>query len=412
MALKVLQINCVYKKGSTGKIVYDIHCNLKNSGYESIVCYGRGEKRREPNVYKSCSEIYAKINNLASRFTGIMYGGCYLSTRALINIINKEKPAIVHIHCINGYFVNIYRLVSYLKKKNIKTVLTLHAEFMYTANCGYSLECNKWETGCGHCPRLKKETKSFYLDNTALSWKKMYEAFEGFDDLVIASVSPWVQERAQRAPILKTKKHITIMNGIETSVFCVCENRGLKKALGLENKKVVFHATAFFSADKNHIKGGYYVIKMAKNFLKEDPNVFFLVAGKHEELYDVPSNMIFLGNVADQNELAACYSMADVTLLTSEKETFSMVVAESLCCGTPVVGFEAGAPEMIAVKEFSSFLPHGDSEKLFDELKLYLNRTDINKQMISDIASRKYGKAVMTDQYQTVYCELINRGQI
>ena len=37
-----------------------------------------------------------------------------------------------------------------------------------------------------------------------------------------------------------------------------------------------------------------------------------------------------------------------------------MVTAESLCCGTPVVGFKAGAPEQIAIKEFSEFVEYGD----------------------------------------------------
>ena len=119
--MKILQVNCVYKKGSTGKIVADIHTELTNIGFESIVCYGRGEKYSEPHVYKTCGELYSKFNNLLSRFTGIMYGGCTFSTNRLIHIIKNEKPDIVHLHCINGYFVNIYRLISWLKSNNIKT---------------------------------------------------------------------------------------------------------------------------------------------------------------------------------------------------------------------------------------------------------------------------------------------------
>ena len=52
--MKVLQVNCVYNNGSTGKIVFDIHNELKQHGFESVVCYGRGRKVTEPNVYKTC----------------------------------------------------------------------------------------------------------------------------------------------------------------------------------------------------------------------------------------------------------------------------------------------------------------------------------------------------------------------
>ena len=90
--MKILQINCVYNTGSTGKIVKDIHNELLQRGIESIVCYGRGEKSAEEGVYKTCGELYSKLNNLRSRFTGIMYGGCGISTHRLISIIKKEKP--------------------------------------------------------------------------------------------------------------------------------------------------------------------------------------------------------------------------------------------------------------------------------------------------------------------------------
>ena len=118
--MKVLQVNCVYKKGSTGKIAYDIHKELLDRGQESVICYGRGEIIQEPFVYKTCSELYSKANHLWSWITGLMYGGLFFSTNKLIGIIKKENPDIVHLHCLNGYFVNIYRLISWLKKNKIK----------------------------------------------------------------------------------------------------------------------------------------------------------------------------------------------------------------------------------------------------------------------------------------------------
>ena len=401
--MKILQVNCVYKKGSTGKITYDIHSELLKRGIESVVCYGRGDKINEPHVYKTCREGYSKINHLLSEFTGVMYGGCFFSTNKLIKIIKKEKPDVVHLQCINGYFVNIYRLVSWLKKHDIKTVLTLHAEFVYTANCGHALDCDKWQTGCGHCPRLKQETKSFLVDGTHKSWQKMKKAFDGFNDnLVVTSVSPWLMERAKLSPILNDKKHEVILNGVNTDIFHFYDTSELRSQMGLNGVKVIFHATPSFDDNINNIKGGYYVLNLAEKMLNE--NVKFVVAGNHPDGLKVPSNVILLGKVSDQEQLAKYYSMADVTLLTSKKETFSMVTAESLCCGTPVVGFKAGAPEQIAIPEYSSFVDFGDLESLHEEMKKFLAESFL-KIDIALTSNGKYAKQTMTENYLKIYEE-------
>ena len=179
--MRILQINCVYGKGSTGRIMGDIHAYLRSQGHESLILYGRGDKTDDPDVYKTCGEIYAKANKLLCKLTGLMYGGCRLSTHRLIGYIKKLQPDVVHLHCINGNFVNIYRLIQWLKQSGIPTVLTLHAEFMHTANCVHAYECDKWETGCGHCPVYRRETGSLLFDRTAASWKWMRRAFDGFE---------------------------------------------------------------------------------------------------------------------------------------------------------------------------------------------------------------------------------------
>lgn len=67
-----------------------------------------------------------------------------------------------------------------------------------------------------------------------------------------------------------------------------------------------------------------------------------------------------MGSCKSREELASLYSVANVTLMLSKRETYSMVTAESLCCGTPVVGFLAGGPESIAIEKFSAFVEYGD----------------------------------------------------
>ena len=88
--MKILQVNCVFRTGSTGKIMDDIHKSLKKNGIESIICYGRGEKIVEHDIYKTSSEIEAKLNNFRSRLGGLQYGGSFIATRRLIKIIKRE----------------------------------------------------------------------------------------------------------------------------------------------------------------------------------------------------------------------------------------------------------------------------------------------------------------------------------
>lgn len=407
--MKILQINNVYDFGSTGKITRDIHQGLLERGYDSVVYYGRRYKTGDQNVHKICSELYGKAQNGIYQITGIKYGGCYISTNRIIRAIKEEKPDIVHLQCLNGHFVNIYRLIAFLKENKIPTVLTLHAEFMYTGGCSHSLNCDQWKSdaGCGNskCPLYGKELKSRMGDRSAEMWHRMKTAFDGFERLVVVSVSPWLMERAKVSPILGGYRHQVIFNGLDTEIFQAYEEQDLKEikvGLGYRlDDKIVFHASPSFNNDPNSIKGGYYVLKLAERM----KDVQFLVAGRHDESMSTPSNVRLLGNITDKTYMAKLYAMADVTLLTSKRETFSMVCAESLCCGTPVVGFIAGAPEMISIPSFSDFCAYGDIDALQQAINTWLMIPKSDK--ISTEAVEIYDSELMVKKYLQVYQELV-----
>ena len=400
--MKVLQVNCVYQKGSTGKIVYDLHRELKRYHIDSVVCYGRGVA--EEGAYKVCSELYAHINHLRARLTGLMYGGCYLSTRRLIRLIRSEKPDIVHLQCINGYFVNIYKLITWLKNSGIRTVLTLHAEFFHTANCGYANDCEGWLSGCRNCTAWKRETGSYFLNRTHASWKKMKKAFEGFKNLRVVSVSPWLMERAKRSPILSKAEHLSILNGVDTSVYHPIDTSELRKQYAADDEKIIFFATAAFMTGSDHAKGGYYILELARRLQSE--KVRFLVAAVCcDDKVEWGENMTYLGNITDQEMLARYYSMADVCVSASRRETFSMPMAESLSCGTPMVGFKAGAPETIHLREYSTFVEYGDIDALEQAVRKRL--AEDKDPNIARHAREKYAKERMAKEYIELYEQMM-----
>lgn len=400
--MKVLQMNCVYGNGSTGKIVYAIHRYLQKQGIDSYVIYGMGDKVAENNVFRTTNNFVRKLQSLQSRVTGYPYGGAQLGTRNALWYIEKVRPDIVHIHCINGYMVNIYRILEYLKEHKIPTVITNHAEFMYTGGCTHVVDCKKWLTGCGDCKKICKEHPiSYFFDRTAKEWKLMQQAYSGFEKLYICNVPDWVRNHARKSPFFRAYPVETVFNGLNTKTFSFKYDPKLAQQYKPNDQRLVIHVTpAFFSP----IKGGNHVIEMAKRM----PEVKFLIVGSTKNDTDIPDNIIFVGRVDDQAVLAKFYSIADVCLLTSLRETFSMVTAESLCCGTPVVGFKAGGPESIALPDYSSFVEQGDDDALERELRNMLE-FHYDKKTISLTANSTYNDMKMCKEYLRIYKYIHNQ---
>lgn len=51
----------------------------------------------------------------------------------------------------------------------------------------------------------------------------MYDAFEGFNNLTVVSVSLWLESRAKQSQILKGKNHTTVFNEIDTDDVFILE---------------------------------------------------------------------------------------------------------------------------------------------------------------------------------------------
>jgi glycosyltransferase involved in cell wall biosynthesis len=390
--MRILQINCVYGKGSTGRIVAELHHYYQAADLESMVLYGRGGKADDSLVCKVSSEAASKMRSGMARFTGNLYGMARRSTAEIERIIDSFCPEVVHLHCINGNFCNIFSLISWLKEKKIPTVITQHAEFFYTGNCGYAFECEQWRSGCNQCADPVKAIGSKNGIATAQNWNRMKEAFRGFQNLQLIGVSDWVSNRSNESAILGNYLCRTIMNGVDTRAFTY------QASIQTDHKEVIY-VTPYFE-DEN--KGGRWLLKLAEATKNEA--IHYTVVGPARNKYKA-GNITFTGQVSEKDKLAEYYAKAAACVVTSRQETFSMVCAEALCCGTPIIGFEAGAPEMICLPEFSSFVPYGDIGALKEALLTMLKR-QIIKRDVSLKACQRYSCERMAQEYISIYEQL------
>lgn len=408
--MKVLLVNCVYKVGSTGKIIFDLRRGLEKLGCEVCVAYSRGAKNNDDQTYRLCSVPIMLAQSITSKITGYSYANSFFSTFELKKLIRQWKPDIVNLHCVNANTINIAGTIMWLKKHSIPTVISEHAEFMHTGGCGHALDCNKWITGCSECPQFhERDTnlpKSYFFDRTKEYWNSLAQSFSGFTNMVATGVSPWLTNRMKKSPFFSDKLVVPILNGLDTSIFTKRDpiNIGYYNNL-FQGKDVILHVTPNFYSP---IKGGKYVIEIALRLKETRKNAIICIIGYNGDGNDLPANIIPISFTKNQKELAEMYSRAKVCLLTSEKETFSMVTAEALCCGTPVVGFKAGGPESIALTDYSLFCDYGDVVSLVKNIEYFLDNPQ-DSEIISRDASTRYSTQTMANNYFKVYQNLINK---
>lgn len=403
--MRVLLVNVNAVSGSTGKIVTDIKTVLEQQGHECMIAYGANQTVEHKDYARICTETERKTNALLARITGVRYG-LFLSNPAerLKHLIEAWEPDIVNLHCANGYIADLFEVLGYLAERQIKTVVTNHSEFYYTGGCGHAGNCDKWMHGCrGVCP--KNIHNIFGVSTAHYTWKRFHQTFEKFriNDLFITSVSPWLESRAKKSPSLERFHSSAIMNGVDSTVFRpALTTDSLKSPLPVD-KPVILHVSAEFTTEHTN-KGGDYICKLARLM----PDVSIAVASSYTgKIENLPENVYLLGRTASQEELAILYSAASVTIITSFRETFSMVTAESLCCGTPVVGFKAGGPESIAIPDFTEFVEYGDIEELHRKTRMMLHSI-YDADTISKKAHSIYSKEVMADRYLECYNRLIS----
>ena len=103
--MKVMQINVVYKTGSTGKIVYELHSFLEKHNITSIVCYGRGNSIKEKNVYMDYSTYNIDIKNNSSK-TVVLDSNRDTNTIYVVDGKNIKTEAMVYENNAEDFKIN------------------------------------------------------------------------------------------------------------------------------------------------------------------------------------------------------------------------------------------------------------------------------------------------------------------
>lgn len=140
---------------------------------------------------------------------------------------------------------------------------------------------------------------------------------------------------------------VVLPNGVDLQRFCLQSQTVARATLGWPAGPTLISVGNLVENKGHHI---------AINALARLPGFQLVIAGEGPQRQaletlaiqlNVSSRLQFLGRV-DQDQLARCYSAADILVLASSREGWPNVLLESMACGTPVVATcVGGIPEIV-----------------------------------------------------------------
>ncbi|MBQ8351563.1 MAG: glycosyltransferase [Clostridia bacterium] len=362
--MKVVQINCS-ASGSTGNIAKAIHRELLSQGDESYIFYSYGfGTATEQNMYPIGNYVSLHSHAVLSRYLGKQGYFSYFATRKLIRQIARLKPDVIHLHNLHGSYLHLPSLFKFLKKSESNVLITLHDCWLFTGKCPHFtvIGCHKWKETCGSCPQLSIYPRS-KVDTTQKSLQDKKKWLSGFGDrLRIVAVSNWLRDTAKQS-YLSQYSIETIYNGINVDMFFPRETKNVKNKYNLNGKFVILGV----SSQWNEQKGLGEFLQLSQQLSEEE--IIVLVGLTREQIQSLPHNIIGIQRTENQEELAELYSAADVFVNPSKEETFGLVTAEAMACGTPAIVYDSTACAEIVDEECGVILQPDKEYSLIDIIR-------------------------------------------
>jgi glycosyltransferase involved in cell wall biosynthesis len=154
-------------------------------------------------------------------------------------------------------------------------------------------------------------------------------------------------------------------------------------------------------------KGVLELPEIFEKVKKEIPEIKLVLAGNGPAEYELRKSLpeaVFLGWV-DHEELPNIYSAADLLVLPSRFDTFSVVVLEALSCGLPVTAYKTKGPKDIILHETCGFVANSQAEMIQSTISYF---ADINMQKTFSEAAIERARGY--DREEILHDFLINTG--
>ncbi|MEC0280144.1 N-acetyl-alpha-D-glucosaminyl L-malate synthase BshA [Bacillus halotolerans] len=295
----------------------------------------------------------------------------------IAEVAERENLDIIHAHYALPHAVCAY-IAKQMLKRNIGIVTTLHGTDI---------------TVLGYDPSLKDLIRF---------------AIEASDRVTAVSSAL----AAETYDLIKPEKKIeTIYNFIDERVYLKKNTAAIKEKHGiLPDEKVVIHVSNF-----RKVKRVQDVIQVFRNIAGKTKAKLLLVGDGPEKSvacelvrkYGLEKQVLMLGN---QDRVEELYSISDLKLLLSEKESFGLVLLEAMACGVPCIGTNIGGIPEVIKNNVSGFLVDvGDVEAASAKAVRILEDEQLSKRFTEaamEMLNNEFSSQKIVSQYEQIYADL------
>src|SRR3954453_7043920 len=338
-------ITCYPTVGGSGVVATELGKMLAEKGHE-IHFISSSILFRLNRIYHNIFYHQVEVNQY-SVFQYPPYDIALASKMA--EVAEREKLDILHVHYASADAECVI-VLKQMSSTDIKIVTTLHGTDI---------------TVLGYDPSLTDAIK-FGIEKS---------------DIVTAVSSALVNQTYE---LINPDKQIeTVYNFIDERIYHKTTDTSLKAQLQIrDEEKVVIHVSNFRPVKRvsDIIKtfAEISAVMPAKLLLVGDGPEMTIVCKLVKQL-SLEERVIFLGK---QENLEELYSISDLMLLLSEKESFGLVALEAMACGVPCIGTNVGGlPEVIHHGVSGCICEVGDIEDIARKAVSLLNDDQLHQNM-------------------------------
>jgi len=421
--MKVLIINSSDKGGGAERISYDLHKSYLKQGLNSALAVGQKKSdskniyliqtdqntKKQPPEIKILRYLWRLLTlDWPAMLRWLGFEDIYYPKSQLETFIHYFNPDIIHLHNLHGGYFNLSSLDELSKQYPI--LITLHDEWLLTGHCAYSIDCERWKIGCGHCPDLIRYP-GIRFDRTKINFK-IKQSILSKSHFSIVTPSNWLMNQVDVSPLSPFSKQV-IPNGVDQTIFNLTNRSEARKKLGFDPQERIVLFLA--NRGKDNPYKDFDTIRKSIEILSErnNHNLTFVSIGGAETKVEIYKAIKFMEIPYINNPaiITDYYKASDIYLHATLADNYPLTILEALSCGTPVIATAIGGiPEQIIHQETGFLIPPKDSMKMAEKIELLINEPEILNQMKHNAVAyskARFSNEHMVRKYLSYYSEII-----